>query len=99
MKQLPTIGVSTKQASDAWMKLIHAALGGGRREPLPTFFKVETRVGAFVITWYDPERQDQMMEWFGVYGAKPETVNGYGWHLFTDDDELALLAKLTWGGV
>lgn len=82
-------------AADAARGIARLRCLGWHTQP---FFRVEARTGgAFAITYYDPDRDHEIKEWFVAKGYPPKTVNGVGWYVDCDGD-LALQAKLTFGG-
>jgi hypothetical protein len=88
------LGATIANATLAYSKL-SKALSDTMFKP---FFKVEERDAGYLITFYDPERVEEIKEWMRDHGYEAETVNGMGWHVWDVDQDTAVLAKLTWGG-
>ena len=88
-------GVSAKDAIKAYQRMFQVL--GGNME-LPVFFKMKKEYDSFRATWYNPDEHDAIVAWFEERNIKPFTINGHGWHATFNSSDVALLAKLTWGG-
>jgi hypothetical protein len=65
------------------------------------FFRVSPRRDDFLVEWrFDRERDKEMYRWFMARGHQPRFIFGQrsrGRYVICSRD-IALLAKLTWGG-